>query len=1088
MRPADLEDLYELAPLQRGILFHCLSGQDSGLYRITLCYGLRGPLDTELFLRAWHTVVGRHPVLRTSFHWTDLEKPLQLVHRDVRLPCDILDWSHLAAEEQEERLAGLLEAEQRREMPLDRAPLMHLDLIRTGAETHKLVWVFHHILMEGWSASLVLHEAFALYEGWRSGVPVELAPRRPYRDHILWLQDRDPGHAQRFWRRALEGFSAPTPLPLARDPRGRQPAGYGRRSLALSPAASTALLSLARRHHLTPGTLLQGAWALLLARLADEEDVAFGCVVSGRQEGLPEAESMVGLFVNTLPARVAVRPSAVVIPWLESLQQQLAEMRELEWSPLPEVQAWSPVPRGTPIFRTIFAFENWVGDIALRKGRGELVVEDVRAVEGGIGYPLLVEAGAGRQVSVSLTYDQRHYDDEGAGRLLGHYGRLLEGIAACPHATLAELPLLEEEERSRLLTSWNETARGRPREATLTQLVARQVRDTPHAVAVEDRTESLTYAELGRRSSQLAHHLRELGVGPETRVGILCERSVDLAVALLGILRAGGAWVPLDPSHPEERLALVLGDSGAEVVVTQEHLLGRLPASPARTLCLERSGAAASPEGSEPPAVDSHVESLAYLIYTSGSTGRPKGVQIPHRAVVNLLWAMRHTPGLDREDVFLSVTSTSFDIFVVELFLPLIVGARVVLASREVASDGEALAREVTRSGATVMQSTPATWRMLLEAGWSGAPGMKILCGGEAMPSALARELRSRCGQVWNLYGPTETTVYSTGHRVDVVEEGGVPIGRPMANTRVYVVDRGGQLAPEGVVGELWIGGEGVARGYLGRADLTALSFCPDPWARRPGARLYRTGDRVRWCRDGRLEFLGRLDDQVKVRGFRIEPGEVEAALGRHPNVREAAVVAREDPNGERRLVAYTSPRDGQVPPDELRAFLASRLPDYMVPSVYVTLPDLPRTSSRKVDRRALPEPGEDRPELSQDFLAPRTPAEERVAAVWRDVLGLERVGVRDSFFDLGGDSLLLVRLHTRLRKSFPERELAVVDLFRHATVENIARHLNGEGSATPTPPEETEGLADRVRAGRARLGRRREARRAPGVETGGGS
>jgi amino acid adenylation domain-containing protein len=541
-------------------------------------------------------------------------------------------------------------------------------------------------------------------------------------------------------------------------------------------------------------------------------------------------------------------------------------------------------------------------------------------------------------------------------------------------------------------------------------------------------------------------------VGPEDRVGICVERSLDMVAAVLGVLKAGGAYVPLDPSHPRERLAYVLLDAGAAVLLTRESVLERLPGladGAGRILCIDRDGEAIARGSSANPDLPSSADRLAYVIYTSGSTGQPKGVQVPHRALVNFLASMRRQPGLAGDDAVLAVTTLSFDIAALELFLPLLAGARVIVAPAETLGDGAALARLLKDSGATVLQATPATWRLLLESGWEGDPGLRLLCGGEALPRELAERLLDKGASLWNLYGPTETTVWSA---VDRVRRGAgpVPLGRPIANTRLHLLDRAGQPVPAGVPGELLIGGAGVTRGYLGQPALTAERYLPDPFSPEPGARLYRTGDLVRRRADGALEFLGRADFQVKIRGFRIELGEIEETLARCPAVRQAVVAAREDASGDRRLVAYVVPRgeNGGDPvesfdPAVLRSFLRERLPESMAPSVWVPLAELPLTPNGKVDRKALPAPDASRAGRAAGRVAPRTAAERAVAEVWSEVLRLEGIGAHDNFFELGGHSLLLVQVQRRLRQRFA-RELSVVDLFKHPTVEALAVHLEG--------------------------------------------
>jgi amino acid adenylation domain-containing protein len=615
---------------------------------------------------------------------------------------------------------------------------------------------------------------------------------------------------------------------------------------------------------------------------------------------------------------------------------------------------------------------------------------------------------------------------------------LLEGIATNSDRRLSELALLTARERRLVVEDWNATAASYRGDCCVHELFAEQAARTPDAVAVVFAEESLTYRELDRRSNQLAHHLRGLGVGPEVVVGLCVERSLAMVVGLLGILKAGGAYLPLDPSYPPDRLAFMLEDARAPVLVTQERVRACVPAHGALVVQLDADWPLVASEPSTAPVSEVVPDHLAYVIYTSGSTGRPKGVMIRHRNVVSLFSSAPLGSCFGPRDVVLAVTSLSFDISALELLLPLLSGARVVVAASAIVADGVELHRLFNDAGVTAMQATPTSWHLLLSAGWSASIPVRALCGGEALTRDLANQLLERGAEVWNLYGPTETTIWSA---VMLLRESGtdaVPIGRPLANTQLYVLDGDLSPVPIGVAGELYIGGVGLARGYLNRPGLTAERFVPNPFA--VGERLYRTGDLGRWRADGTLEFLGRIDHQVKVRGFRIELGEIEAALLQHPGVRQAVTVARDDGPGEKRLVAYVVPHDGLGPSaGDLRAHLKASLPDYMVPSAFVMMPALPLTPNGKVDRRALPAP--DGQAEQRLYVAPRTPSEEMLAAILADVLRLPRVGVHDNFFDLGGHSLLAMRVTARVRQTFGV-ELPLRTIFQTPTIAELANHL----------------------------------------------
>jgi len=621
------------------------------------------------------------------------------------------------------------------------------------------------------------------------------------------------------------------------------------------------------------------------------------------------------------------------------------------------------------------------------------------------------------------------------------------GDPRVPRATA--MPATRLLEVAETMWDWTPSQTEYPRHLCVHQLLEDRTRLNPSSIAVECAGRRLTYAELDARSNQLAHVLRKRGVGAERLVGVCMERSVEMVVALLGILKAGGAYVPLDPAYPSDRIQYVLNDAHVELLLTQDSMLASLPSTSAEVLCLDPEWKAFQHENSGPVDAEVTPENLAYVIYTSGSTGRPKGVQLEHRSVVNFLCSMRRVPGMSETDVLVAVTTLSFDIAGLELYLPLLVGGRLVVASRESTFDGRLLMQLLEQSGATVMQATPTTWRVLLESGWEGNPKLKVLVGGEGLPVDLARQLAMRCGSVWNMYGPTETTIWSSVYKVEGRDQKLVPIGTPIANTTFHILDANRHPVEEG---ELYIGGDGLARGYFERDDLTAEKFVPDPFSASPGARLYRTGDLARRRSDGNVEFLGRIDHQVKIRGFRIELGEIEAVLEQHSGVHQAVVTAREDTPGDKRLVAYVVPdTPGVLNPAQLRRHAAQQLPDYMTPSAFVQVAKMPLTPNGKVDRKALPAPTVSDFEAQMEYIAPRDVTERKLVALWEEVLGVSPVSVTANFFDLGGRSILAARLFTKILRTFG-KELPLSTLFRSPTVEQLAQSLRPSAETAEYP------------------------------------
>ena len=1033
-----LEDLYELSPAQQGILFHTLYAPQSGVYVDQIRFTLEGEIDPDTLERAWQGVMDRHPVLRTSFFWEDMEKPLQAVHRRVRPSVACHDLRDLPSADQDEGIERHREAERRRGFALHEPPLMRLAMFRTAARRWRCVWTYHHLLLDGWSAALVLRRALAAYAALARGAAPAPAQGRPYVDYIAWLQRQDLSLAESFWRAELKGFTGQAVAALQTDPTRCPDVAAGvdvhERVIALSEEDTLELQSWVRTHRFTVSTVVQGAWALVLSRGGSGQDVLFGMTVSGRPPSLSGIESMVGLFMNTLPVRVRVPPKAGVLAWLKELQVRQAVLRDYEHSPLVQVNGWSEVPRGTPLFESLLVLENYpVEDIA--SDQESTRVRDV-AYATRTNYPVTVRVSLGRQLSIELSYDRGRVDDGAAERMLEHLVVALKGLVEDPERLLEEVPVMSVAERHRVLEEWNATS-FEVSGVGVHELIEAQARRTPETEALRWERESLTYAEVDEKASHLARRLMAMGVGPEVRVGLCLGRSWRLVVGILGILKAGGAYVPLDGSEPAERLRFVVADAGVAVVVTEGSLWEGVKAPGVTVVRWGEEDTGATEDVPPHPAPHVVPSNLAYVLYTSGSTGEPKGVAVSHEAVVNCLRGVSHQWGSAAGGRWLAVTPLTFDIATLELLLPLAVGGCVVVGSEEALTDGMQLWRELEESKATTLQATPATWRGLVQAGWKGGSDLVRLCGGDALTRELARDLCSGGETLWQLYGPSEATIWAVVGRV-APEEGSwrVALGRPLPNTRLYVLDERQQPVPLGVAGELYIGGRGLARGYVGRPAVTAGHFVPDSLSGESGARLYRTGDRVRYREDGQLEFLGRLDHQVKVRGRRVEPGEIEGVLRGHPTVEDAVVVSRAEEGGEPQLVAYVRAVSGATADVRgLWDWLREHLPRALVPSSVVAVESWPLTAHGKLDRHALPAPVA----LEAGSAEPRHPVEEVIAGIWAEVLGLERVGIHDDFFALGGHSLLATQVISRLRVAF-HVDLPVARMFDHPTVARLAR------------------------------------------------
>jgi amino acid adenylation domain-containing protein/non-ribosomal peptide synthase protein (TIGR01720 family) len=1016
----DLEDIYPLSPTQEGLLFHSLLSPESGEYVEQLTCVVEGRIETAALKRAWDAVAAANAMLRTAFFWEGLEIPQQVVSREVEVLFVEADWRGLTTGEQQRQLDGYLETDRREGFDFSRAPLMRVALFRIGEETHRLVWSYHHILLDGWSMPLVFGEVLAAYESARDGNEVQLAPSRPFRDYIAWLQQQDKSSAEAYWREYLRGRSGSA---LMADKRQEEGSEFAEQLLKFDGETTAALRDFARRHRVTLNTLVQGAWALLLSRYSGEDDVVFGATVAGRPAALHGVERMVGLFINTLPLRVQIEPGISVASLLSRLQEQQAEVRQYEHNALAEVQVWCEAQPGSPLFESILVFENYpMDEVLLTKAQScGLQFNEVRLIERS-NYALTVGVMPGAELLVKFTYERNRFTDATIARMHDHIETLLRGISANANQEAVLLPMLTSREEQQIVVAWNGKHKDYPTGKCVHELFEEQVERTPEAVALVAGAESLTYDDLNRRANRLAHRLREFGVGPESRVAVCLERSVESVVGLLGILKAGGAYLPIDPEYPADRLAFVIHDAHPLVVLTTSDLRERLLPSLVQLLCLDEESERPSQQSEANVALSSRPEHLAYVIYTSGSTGQPKGVLVEHQNFLHTMQSSRDLYNFVATDVVPCVAPFAFDISLFELMSPLLAGGCCLLVSSREMLDEAVTLRVLEQS--TILHSAPGLmWQMIHVARRNGAPEeflhiREVFVGGDAVSPELLREMQQTFAgaRVSVGYGPTEATIMCAHYPVppdhEVVHH---MIGAAMNNVSLRLYDRYGNLVPVGVPGELYIGGAGVSRGYLNRDELTAEKFVTID-----GERFYRSGDVGRYLHDGNIIFLGRSDHQVKIRGFRIEPGEIENVLSRHETVRKSVVVAHDDASGQKALVAYVMAEDGvETTERELREHLREKLPEHMIPAAFVMLDTLPLTRLGKIDRKALPVPDFGRDSVARSYLAPRNEVEAVLAGIWAEVLKTTRVGVEDNFFELGGHSLLATQVISRVRDAF---------------------------------------------------------------------
>ncbi len=1063
LAPCEVEDLYPLSPMQQGMLFHSLYQQEAGDYINQLRVDVDG-LHPESFRAAWQAALDEHDVLRSGFLWQGaFETPLQVVRKRVEVPFSVLDWR--GREDLAAALDELAAGEGRLGFDLSEAPLLRLVLVRTDEERYHLIYTNHHILMDGWSNSQLLGEVLQRYRG-------ETPPRSGgrYRDYIAWLQRQDAALAEAFWLPRLRQLDEPTRLGQSIAQAKQRGKGYAERLRELDGEQTRRLAELAREQKITVNTLVQAAWLMLLQRYTGQDSVAFGATVAGRPAELNGIEEQIGLFINTLPVIATPLPQQSLASWLQAVQGENLALREFEHTPLYDIQRWAG-QGGEALFDNILVFENYPVSQMLQQQASQGLAFGAVGNHEQTNYPLTLSVSLGQRLELQFAYDREHFDDASVARLDRHLTHLLAQMVERPASTcLAEFQLLEAAERRQAIFDWGRNPGRYPDERSVEQLFASRAAMEPERVALLFEERQLSYGELNAQANRLAHRLIELGVGPDVLVGIAVERGLEMIVSLLAVLKAGGAYVPLDPEYPQERLGYMIEDSGIALLLSQSHLLQRLPAaSGIACLALDQARDWQDRPASDPQ-LRAHPQNLAYVMFTSGSTGRPKGVGISRESLSRHTHVSLEFFGIGPDDRVLQFSTFNFDGFVEQLYPPLACGASVVLRGTEI-WDSETLYREIVERRITTVDLTTAYWNMLAKdfanQGVRDYGALRqVHAGGEAMPpeSLVAWKAAGlEHVRLLNTYGPTEATVTVTTLDCAPYVDGSkaipatMPIGKVLPGRAIYLLDDAGQPAPVGAVGELVIGAELLARGYFKRPDLTAARFIPDPFDEQGGGRLYRTGDLARYGADGVIEYVGRVDHQVKVRGFRIELGEIEACLGEHPAVREALVIAVEGAAGAQ-LVAYLVPQAEALASatlevqaalrNELKALLRDSLPEYMVPAHLLFLERLPLSPNGKVDRKALPAP--DASLLQEAYVAPRSELECQVAAIWQEVLKLQRVGLDDHFFELGGHSLLAINVISRIQLELGMK-LTPQLLFQFPTLGLFVSNLEKAGGQVDT-------------------------------------
>jgi amino acid adenylation domain-containing protein len=1072
MNATNISAIYSLSPLQQGMLFRTISEPESSSYVAQFVCKLRGELDVSVLRQAWQQVINRHDILRTAFVWKDVDEPLQVVGTRVNLPWEEHDWCELSSNSQQQRLEEYLRAERRRGFDPTHAPLMRLSLIRMSEDESAFVWTYHHLLMDGWSTALLMREVANFYQVLLRGEPAPSYRARPYGEYIDWLRRQDISGAELFWRKALEGVSVPTALGV--DHNSSHVSGpekdYSQKEDSLSALQTKVLQTVGRRYRLTLNALLQGAWALLLSRYSGSDDVVFGGVVSGRPAELADVETMVGMFINTLAVRVRVRPDMVLSRWLQELQAEQAEARRYEYSSLIDVRRWAGVPRGQPIFESVLVFANYPIEVDGENQGTRLKVRDVRLHERN-DVPLTLEAAPGPELRLRVIYDKARFDDETAGRILGHFKTILAAMGEGLDERVNDVPILTSQEHDELLSQASAPLQCGP-DQVLQQLFETCAAANPDGPAISFDGEVISYAELNGKSNQIAHGLLNIAAGKPTAV--MLGGGPDHLAVLLGILKAGCPFVCIDPNYPSIRVSQILKDIEPPCIISndeflQVHETGPLRQSGMNVFSLNNAQwfetcPVTNPETTTVP------QDLAYIAFTSGSTGQPKGIMQTHRSFCQFLEWQKDYFGIGPGKRVAHWASLTYDASYCEIFGALCYGATLCMTTPSKRYDPVALVEWVREERITFLQMVPSFCRQMLEAvnskhGETGnpCPDLEHLAlAGEPLTADLARAWLRRFGginQLSNLYGPTESVLatYYPVNDIDVLQRN-VPIGRAIDGRQLLILDKGGRLCPIGATGEIYIRSPYLTSGYWGRPEETKRSFIQNPLHHDYFDPVYRTGDLGRWLSDGNAEFCGRKDQQIKIRGMRIEVEEIESALRQHDLVGDAAVVAHQYDDMDLRLVAYVVLKLNDTEPnveERLRRFLKGLLPEQMVPAMFVFPDTLPRTLTGKLDRKSLSKPDIQR-QIGQPFVAPRTPLESFIASIWRDLLHVDRIGAEDNFFELGGHSILATQAVNRMREK-GIAEISLRTFLEWPTIADLARHIETEQQQAEAGPKVLE-------------------------------
>ncbi|MBP1080163.1 amino acid adenylation domain-containing protein [Bacillus capparidis] len=1045
-----IEDIYQLSPVQQSMIFHHIYSPDSSVTVEQTVFSIESKLNVQVFERVWQTILERHESLRTSYHWEGLDEPVQMIHKHCEVPFQFLDWTTLSEDSQ--KLEQLIADDRKKGFDLSKPPLMRILVIKRSESSYEVIWTHHHLQLDGWCNSILFKEIGMLYEAYCKGETINLGKARSFKDYINWLRRQDTKKAEQYWRKTLEGFKTPirfqTIFPVKE---GTESAGFGNVAFDVSQETQQQIQSFARMNRVTLNTLIQGAWAILLNRYSEEIDITFGVTSSGRPADLKGSDSMIGCFMNTLPFRVTVNHDSNLITWLKRLQWKQAEMRQFEYTSLADIRSWSDMPRNSPLFdlyESIVIVENYPFDASLKDGIGPLQVKSIQ-VEEQMDYPLVVYCNLQPELHFKLLFDHRFLDETEANQILSHFVHILSEMIGTGDSAVGSILMISEKEHKSLLTCSNPEPMDYPKDLCFHDLFAARVQLRSDHPAILQNGERLSYKELDILSNKLAHRLIKLGVGPDIPVGMYVERSIKMAVGIVGILKAGGAFLPIDADYPGDRVNMMLTDARVPVLLTDSVLSEKVRGFQGRMVFLDTEWESVQKEPEDQPLSEVKSKNLAYVIYTSGSSGKPKGVMMPHEAVVSHSIDLMKRYELTPEDRVLQFSSISFDISLEQIFTTLAAGSALVLRDKQIWTPHQ-FSQKCMEYGLSVVNLPTSYWGEIVQE-WQIRPKMipegvlrLVIVGGEQMSAekvGVWESLPLNDITLLNAYGPAETAMTSTLYHVSGkgTKSAGlrfIPVGKPLANRRIYILDEQMRPQPIGVKGEIYIGGIPLARGYLNKPEMTRDKFIQDPYYHGYGDRLYKTGDLGKRLADGNIEVLGRKDDQIKVRGHRIDIGEIEVVLNRFDPIKDTVVIAKHGAAGEMYLAAYYVAA-ALTEPSNIRNFLRQKLPEYMIPSFFIQLDQFPLSPNGKIDRRALATK-EIESDIVSEYEIPINDTQLRLVHIWERLLKTDRIGITHHFFEIGGQSLKAITLVSEIHREF-DVELPLVKIFEGPTIKELS-------------------------------------------------